>query len=313
MNTHKPHQMGKQFRQQTWDALVEDDCRQLIRLAVREDLDQGYDWTTVSLVPEESTGSATIVTRESGTVAGLVTVPVVLDELECNLSWAHASSDGDQVEAGTALGKLRGSARDLLTAERLLLNLIGHLSGIATLTHRYVERVRETGAEVYDTRKTHPAYRRLEKYAVRCGGGRNHRGGLYDAILIKDNHLAFGSDQGNPTPAKAIETAREFVAKTLPEQADRMIIEIEVDTLEQFRNVLPCQPDIVLLDNMAPEVLRTAVQLRDERGATAQLEASGGVSLETILAIAESGVDRISVGALTHSARCLDVGLDWNA
>jgi nicotinate-nucleotide pyrophosphorylase (carboxylating) len=197
-------------------------------------------------------------------------------------------------------------------------NFLSRLSGIATLTARYVEAVRGTSASIYDTRKTVPGWRRLAKYAVRCGGGKNHRAGLYDAILIKDNHLAFGADGGwSPdarrfTPAEAVQKAREFIEIHIPAvKRDQVIIEIEVDTLEQLEMVLPQQPDIVLLDNMGPEMLRKAVARRAAISPTTELEASGGVHLDTVRALAEAGVERISVGALTHSAVCLDFGLDW--
>ena len=222
------------------------------------------------------------------------------------------------VEAGQIVAMVEGPAQKLLTAERPALNLIGRLSGIATLTRRYVDGVAGTKARIYDTRKTTPGLRRLEKYAVRCGGGCNHRQGLFEAILIKDNHLALGaqSDSGRPgfSPAEAIEEARRFFArKRSPEAASASIVEIEVDTLDQLDAVLPAGPDIVLLDNMGPAKLEEAVARRDSVNPAVQLEASGGVNLDTVRAIAESGVDRISVGALTHSAVVLDVALDWAA
>jgi nicotinate-nucleotide pyrophosphorylase (carboxylating) len=190
---------------------------------------------------------------------------------------------------------------------------LGRLSGVATLTRRYVDVVAGAGAHIYDTRKTTPGWRRLEKYAVRCGGGRNHRGGLNEAVLIKDNHLALGSispdAQQQFTPAAAVERARRFVAHHAGEAA--MLIEVEVDTLEQLDAVLPARPDIVLLDNMDLAQLRQAVARRNAFDRTIELEASGGVDLRTVRQIAECGVERISVGALTHAATSLDFGLDW--
>lgn len=304
----------KEFTQLAWNADLEDDCRQLIGLAVREDLDQAYDWTTVALVPESGRAKANIVARQAGVVAGLEIVRLLIDQLEIDVHWTPDYTDGDVVDPVSRLGTLVGSARDLLTSERLLLNFIGRLSGIATLTHRYVAEVQDTRARIYDTRKTTPAYRRLEKYSVRRGGGWNHRTGLFDAILIKDNHLAFGrSDPGNRySPAEAVEAARRFVQQTLPPAvAKTMIIEIEVDGLDQFAQVLPVNPDIILLDNMPVDQLRRAAQLRDSCKSSTQLESSGGVSLASVAEIAAAGVDRISVGALTHSAGCLDVSLDW--
>jgi nicotinate-nucleotide pyrophosphorylase (carboxylating) len=309
--------MRKEFAQVTWDAAAEDDCRQLIRLAMREDLGRGHDWTTVSLVPPEGEGKASLLIRQPGAVAGLIAIPVILDEIQANLRWHPSLDDGAVVPPMTVAGTFQGSVRDLLVAERPILNLFGHLSGIATLTHHFVQRAIGTRARVYDTRKTIPGYRRLAKYAVRCGGGRNHRMGLSDAVLIKDNHLGFGrqaSGERSFTPAEAVLAARRFLSETLPtEEAEQMIVEIEVDTLQQLAEVLPAQPDLVLLDNMNPTQLSKAVQMRDSSQVDVELEASGGVNLQTVRAIAESGVDRISVGSLTHSAPGLDVGLDWTA
>jgi nicotinate-nucleotide pyrophosphorylase (carboxylating) len=299
----------RDFHQIHWDDYVQDDCRQIVRLAIREDLDRFYDWTTVSLVPVDANGATAMVARQPGIVCGLRAAELALDEMEAAVQWQPAVQDGDAVAAGDQLAVLRGDIRDLLTAERVLLNLVGRLSGIATLTRRYVEAVRGTGAWIYDTRKTTPGWRRLEKYAVQRGGGRNHRTGLFDAILIKDNHLALACI----SPGEAVRRARAFIRETVrdPAQAASMIVEIEVDTLQQLEDVLPAAPDIVLLDNMPPETLREAVARRAAQNPDVQLEASGGVSLRTVRAIAESGVDRISVGALTHSAVSLDVGLDW--
>ena len=306
--------MNKEFQQVQWDAVLEDDCRQLVRLAVREDLDRRFDVTTVSLVDREAVGTAVVMARQSGVICGLRAGRLALDEMEISsVQWQAHAADGDSVDAGTALATLSGSARDLLTVERLLLNFIGRLSGIATLTRRYLERVSGTRAGIYDTRKTTPGWRRLEKYAVRCGGGCNHRTGLFDAVLIKDNHLAIVARNNDMTlsPADAVQRARARLQEILPDEASRMILEVEVDSLAQLQQVLPACPDIVLLDNMTPEELRRAVAQRDAAGAATQLEASGGVNLETIAAIARSGVDRISIGALTHSAVSLDVALDW--
>jgi nicotinate-nucleotide pyrophosphorylase (carboxylating) len=238
--------------------------------------------------------------------------------MDIDAKWRPLANDGDAVQAGAALAEIAGEARDLLTAERLLLNLVGRLSGIATLTRQYVDAIAGTRARIYDTRKTTPGLRRLEKYAVRCGGGTNHRTGLFDAVLIKDNHLAFAAAAHvAATPREAVERARQFVAETAssleasPDGKPAILIEVEVDTLDQLRDVLPALPDIVLLDNMPPDVLREAVALRDAAAPQVELEASGGISLHSVRAAAESGVERISVGGLTHSASSLDVGLDW--
>ncbi len=242
----------------------------------------------------------------------------VLDEFDQRLEFSTASADGAKVAAGTALGEIVGPARSLLTAERVLLNFLGRLSGIASLTARFAEAIAGTKAKIYDTRKTTPGWRRLEKYAVRQGGGQNHRTGLFDAILIKDNHLAMaaGDHAGEPIlPAEAVDLAREFLRENFPEADLRreMIVEIEVDSLEQLQEVLPKRPDIVLLDNMNTDQLRRAVSMRDEAAPEVELEASGGVSLASVRAIAETGVERISSGTLTHSAVCLDVAFGLGA
>jgi nicotinate-nucleotide pyrophosphorylase (carboxylating) len=252
-----------------------------------------------------------MVAREPGVVAGMRAVATVLDEMQAQVDVTLAVADGDVAAANTRLATLRGNVRDLLTCERTLLNLVGRLMGIATLARAYVEQVRGTSARVYDTRKTTAGWRRLEKYAVRCGGACNHRTGLYDAILIKDNHLA-QSGPGTEEAADAVRRVRQFAKDYQgPEQLADLLIEVEVDTLEQLAAVLPTGPDLVLLDNMLPEMLRQAVEIRDAQAPQVELEASGGVRLETLREIASSGVDRISVGALTHSARSLDIGLDW--
>lgn len=299
----------KEFAQVEWDAAAIDDFRHLVRLAVREDLDRRFDLTTLALVSDTATGSANVVSRQPGVAAGLVTVPVLLDEMNIRGDWRMAVADGDTIAAGTILGAISGPTRDLLTAERPLLNFIGRLAGIASLTRRYVDATAGTGARVYDTRKTTPGWRRLEKYAVRCGGGTNHRTGLFDAVLIKDNHLA----HAQLNPADAITQARDLLARAAESDAQLAdaIVEVEVDTLVQLDAVLPLAPDIVLLDNMTLDNLREAVRRRDTADVATELEASGGVTLDTVRSIAETGVDRISVGALTHSAISLDIGLDW--
>jgi nicotinate-nucleotide pyrophosphorylase (carboxylating) len=303
--------LSKDFQQIDWSDAVEDDLRHIVRLAVREDLDRQNDWTTVALVDSEIKGGASIVARKAGVIAGLQAVPVVLDEMHAAIQLAQHASDGDFVAANTVVAELDGNARDMLTCERPLLNLLGRLSGIATLTREYVRRVAGTPARIYDTRKTVPGWRRLEKYAVRCGGGHNHRTGLFDAILIKDNHLALCS-QKNSSPAEAVRTARQFVAAMDPEYLPPgMLIEIEVDRLEDLDDVFQAGPDVVLLDNMTPDQLRAAVERRNSIAPTIELEASGGVTLETVREIALSGVGRISSGALTHAAPWLDVALDW--
>lgn len=308
--------MAKEFHQVEWDHTAEQDLRDLIGRMLEEDLGAEGDCTSLALIPEDAPGRAAVVVRQSGVVAGLKAAEIVFAQIDPALKWQVQVDDGTRVEAGQAVAQVEGPAQRLLTAERPALNLVGRLSGIATLTRQYVGVVAGTKARIYDTRKTTPGLRRLEKYAVRCGGGCNHRLGLFEAILIKDNHLALGAqaDAGRPrfSPAEAVEEARRYFArKRSPGAAKASIVEIEVDTLEQLDAVLPAFPDIVLLDNMGPELLREAVRRRDRMNPSVELEASGSVNLETVRAIAESGVDRISVGALTHSAVVLDVGLDW--
>ena len=303
--------MQKDFHQIIWDATLEDDLRQLVRLAVREDLDRYYDWTTVALVYSEARGRAAIVAREAGVVAGLRAVPVVIDEMHAAIDFNPRANDGDEVAAGTTLAELAGSARDLLTCERPILNLVARLSGIATLTRQYVREIEGTKARIYDTRKTTPGLRRLEKYAVRCGGGHNHRTGLFDAVLIKDNHLAIAGENAI-SPADAVCLAREFITQLGSEHLpNEMLIEVEIDRLDQIDDVLKAGPDILLLDNMSCDQLQNAVSRRNEFAPHIELEASGGVSLSTVREIAQTGVERISVGALTHSAKGLEIALDW--
>ncbi len=302
-------QERRDFHQTVYDDELRADLRDLVKLAIREDSGAAGDITSRALIPADAPGRAAVVSREHGVVAGLVFAEELIQMVDANLHWETVVEDGATVEKGDVLGYVSGPPLSMLTAERLLLNLVGRLSGVATLASRFVAAVAGTKARIYDTRKTTLGWRRLEKYAVRCGGACNHRTGLFDAILIKDNHLAFGgiSDFG---PAEAVRRARKFlelnrVGTTLP------MLEIEVDSLEQLEQVLPENPDVVLLDNMSPETMRQAVAMRDAIGATSELEASGGINLETVRAKAESGVERVSVGAITHSAKTFDVGLDW--
>lgn len=307
----------REHEQIDWNEDAETDLRRLIQLAVAEDFGNGQDWTTVSLVPDSVEASAAIVPREKGVIAGLPAGQIVFNEMECGATCRPLVEDGTVVKPGQQVAILSGAAREILSAERTILNFVGYLSGIATQAAKFAEQIRGTNAKVYDTRKTLPGYRRLAKYAVRCGGGTNHRSGLHRAVLIKDNHIAFGNDERADDDsirgfqvAEAVTISRKFVTESVAKGAD-MIVEIEVDTLEQLEKVLPSQPDIVLLDNMPPEDLRKAVAMRNAQAPKVQLEASGGVNLDTIAAIAATGVDRISVGALTHSVRNFDVGLDW--
>jgi nicotinate-nucleotide pyrophosphorylase (carboxylating) len=253
-----------------------------------EDVGDG-DLTSLAVIGEDATCTAGLLVNEPGVVSGLRVAADVFDRLGATLE--PLASDGDAVDPGT-VARVEGPARGVLTGERLALNVLGRLSGIATLTRRYVDAVAGTGAVILDTRKTTPGLRSLEKHAVACGGGQNHRLGLYDGILIKDNHLRVAGSL-----AEAVARARETGAA----------VEVECDTLAQVREALAAGADSILLDNMSVSELREAVELA--RG-QARLEASGGVTLETVRAIAETGVDFISVGALTHSARALDVSLE---
>ena len=305
--------MVQDFQQIEWNDEVEQECRALVRLAVQEDLNGQQDWTTVALVPPDRIGTADVVAREEGIVAGLQALRILLDEMQAELTLETNLVDGDHISAGDRIATIRGNIRDLLTCERPLLNLLARLMGIATMAHQYSAEVAGTEALVYDTRKTTPGWRRLEKYAVQCGGARNHRTGLFDAILIKDNHLAQRADNQGDL-AGAVLDARKFLQKHEgPEVIAELPIEIEVDTLEQLQSVLPAGPDIVLLDNMTVETLQKAVAMRDRIAPQVELEASGGVQIETLREIAITGVNRISVGALTHSVRSLDIGLDWKS
>ena len=266
---------------------------ELIKKALAEDLAGGEDVTSLATVTGNEKVAADFVARKAGVIAGLDMARATMEAVgvhECE-SLVH---DGDHVSAGQVLMTVRGNTRAILYAERTALNFLGHLSGIATLTARWVKEVEGTGCKVRDTRKTTPGYRALEKYAVRMGGGTNHRMSLSDAALIKDNHIA---------AAGGVAAAFEKVRAQFPE----IDTEIEVDTLEQLNEVLPLQPTLVLLDNMTPEQCKEAVALAN--GTTA-LEASGGITLKNARAYAESGVDFIAVGALTHSAPILDIGLD---
>jgi nicotinate-nucleotide pyrophosphorylase (carboxylating) len=284
-------------------------ARELIRMGLEEDLGPGGDVTTQALIPEGQSGSVQIVARESGVLAGLPVAQMVFVEVDQAVVFTSRVQDGDSLIAGQVVAELSGSLRSLLTGERTCLNFLTHLSGIATLTRRYVAAIAGTRAGIYDTRKTLPGWRALEKYAVAAGGGRNHRMGLNDMILIKDNHLAgwlaAGPDRGI---AAAIRAARDL---TTQHASSPLQIEVEVDTLAQLVDALAAEPDMVLLDNMALDELRQAVALRDARAPDVDLEASGGVSLATVAAIAATGVERISVGALTHSAPALDLAFDW--
>jgi nicotinate-nucleotide pyrophosphorylase (carboxylating) len=277
--------------------------RPIVRMALAEDLGRAGDVTAAACIPQGARMRARFTARKAGVLAGIDCVRIALEEMDAGASMALNARDGDAFEAGAVLADAEADARAFLSAERTALNLLGRLCGVATLTRAYVDAVAGTGARIADTRKTTPGLRALEKHAVRCGGGVNHRFGLDDAVLIKDNHVAVC---GGVEPA--VRAARANVGHL-------MKVELEVDGLDQFREALALVqtgkgPDVIMLDNFTLSDLSEAVRLRDASGLRTPLEASGGVNLQTVPAIAETGVDIISVGALTHSAPVLDIGLD---
>jgi len=269
--------------------------RPIVDLALAEDLGRAGDITGEACIDPDARLSVVWASRQDGRVSGLSCARLSLAALDPTASFEVVTPDGSDVVPGTVLARAEGNARAVLIAERTGLNLLGRLSGIATLTRSYVRLVEGTGATIVDTRKTTPGLRALEKYAVRCGGGVNHRFGLDDAILIKDNHVVACGGVG-----EAVRRARAHAGHLVK-------VEVEVDGLDQLEEALKHGPDVVMLDNFSLDDLRTAVSLAKGR---AVLEASGGVNLGTVRAIAETGVDVISVGALTHSAAVLDIGLD---
>ncbi len=266
--------------------------------ALAEDLGLAGDLTTDATVAADAHADAVIASRQAGVIAGLDLAEEAFAAMDGSVRFERVKADGDRVDKGDVVARISGNARAILTGERVALNYLGRLSGIASLTRRYVDAIAGTKAAIADTRKTTPGLRAFEKYAVRCGGGQNHRTGLFDAILIKDNHIV---------AAGGVETA---IARARAYAGHMVKIEVEVDTLDQLALVLKHKVDAVLLDNMAPETLAKAIQMVGGRVIT---EASGGVSLTTVRAIADSGVDLISVGALTHSASVLDLGLDFES
>ena len=267
----------------------------VVRAALAEDLGRAGDVTAAACIPAGTRWTAVFAARQAGTIAGLDCARLAMTTLDPDARFTARTQDGDAVVAGTVLAEVEADARAILSAERTALNLLGRLSGVATLTRAHVDAVAGTGARIADTRKTTPGLRALEKHAVAMGGGLNHRFGLDDAILIKDNHIAVCGGVG-----EAIRRARAHAGHL-------MKIEVEVDGLHQLDEALAESPDVIMLDNFSLDDLRTAVARAQGQ---AVLEASGGVNLQTVRAIAETGVNVISVGALTHSAPSLDVGLD---
>jgi nicotinate-nucleotide pyrophosphorylase (carboxylating) len=267
----------------------------VVRAALAEDLGRAGDITAMACIDAEARLDAVFAVRQRGVLAGLACARLAILALDPEARFEARTADGEIMEPGTVAAFVSAKARALLSAERTALNLMGRLSGVATLTRAYVDAVEGTGARIVDTRKTTPGLRHLEKYAVRCGGGVNHRFGLDDAILIKDNHVAACGGVG-----EALRRARAFAGHLTK-------IEVEVDSLDQLAQALPHRPDVIMLDNFDPDALKRAVAMA---GGKVTLEASGGVNLQTVRPIAETGVQVISVGALTHSAPVLDIGLD---
>jgi nicotinate-nucleotide pyrophosphorylase len=279
------------------DGLSAGALRHLIETALAEDLADGPDVTTAATIPQSARGVADVVSRQPGVICGLSVAEAVFDQASAKSSEISSQArvaDGDKVEAGTVLMRIEGPLAGILTAERTALNFLGHLSGIATVTAEWVDAVAGTGARIRDTRKTLPGLRALEKYAVRCGGGVNHRMSLSDAALIKDNHVA---------AAGSVTAALDAVGKLAPD----LPTEVEVDTLDQLEEAVAAGAGLILLDNFSVDELVRAVELN---GGRALLEASGGLRLEDAAAVAAAGVDFLAVGALTHSAPVLDIGLD---
>jgi nicotinate-nucleotide pyrophosphorylase (carboxylating) len=278
--------------------LHSEEVRRAVQLALAEDIGSG-DVTTLAIVPENSPLTVAMRAREVLVVAGLPLAEAAFRDLSADIRIEPLAGDGHHAKAGETLLRISGDARAILSAERVALNFVQRLSGIATLTAQFVDAIKGTHAQILDTRKTTPGFRQWEKYAVACGGGANHRFGLFDRVLIKDNHLAALRGAEPNAVAAAVKQARA--------KYPQLKIEVEADTLEQVEQGAAAGADFVLLDNMTLVQLRLAVQKCKGRS---QTEASGGVNLSTVRAIADTGVDFISVGALTHSARAVDIGLD---
>ena len=285
--------------------------RDIVQLAIKEDIGDG-DITSKIFIPDGSETKGMLIAKEAGIVAGLPVAGYVLSQIDENLIFTTNIKDGSRVKKGTIIGSVKGLTLSLLSAERLVLNFLQRLSGIATATNRFAEKIKGYRTQIMDTRKTAPGWRYLEKYAVRVGGGINHRMGLYDQILIKDNHLkAMGSEKENGTISRLVRKAREQIE-------NGMLIEVEVEDLCQIKDVVDAGVDIILFDNMEPSKIREAVDIVREieknqdagTGKAILTEASGNITIENVEEYADAGVDRISVGAITHSARVLDISFD---
>ncbi|MDP6432990.1 MAG: carboxylating nicotinate-nucleotide diphosphorylase [Candidatus Scalindua sp.] len=285
--------------------------RDIVQLAIKEDIGDG-DITSKIFIPDGSESEGMLVAKEAGIVAGLPVAGYVLSQIDENLIFTSNIEDGSMARKGTILGSVKGLTLSLLSAERMVLNFLQRLSGIATSTNMFAERIKGYRTQIMDTRKTAPGWRYLEKYAVRAGGGINHRMGLYDQILIKDNHLkAMGTEKENDTISRLVKKAREQIK-------NGTLIEVEVEDLCQIREVMDAGVDIILFDNMEPSKIREAVEMVKEfensrdagNGRAILTEASGNITIENVEEYADAGVDRISVGAITHSVRVLDISFD---
>ncbi|MGC8743221.1 MAG: carboxylating nicotinate-nucleotide diphosphorylase [Verrucomicrobiia bacterium] len=281
------------------ELLIDDQIDKLIEAALAEDIGKG-DATTEATIPNYSVSKALLNAREEIVLSGLDLASAVFKKIDPSIYFEPLHSDGDKISRGETIAVIKGRTKPILTCERVALNFLQRLCGIATLTNIFVEKIKGTNARILDTRKTTPGFRKLEKYAVRCGGGFNHRMGLYDQILIKDNHLAALRDEKPNAIFAAVKRARQYYPS--------LIVEVEADTLEQVEQALEAGADIVLLDNMDVDKIKQAVKIVNGKIKT---EVSGGVNLQTVRAIAETGVDYISIGALTHSARAVDIALDF--
>ncbi len=270
-----------------------------VRAALLEDLGRAGDITTNATIAAEMTATAVMASRDQGFVSGLQFAEIAFSLMDRELSFEALVKDGDQVSPGDVLARISGNARAILSAERVALNFLMHMCGISSYTAQFAQEIAHTNAQICDTRKTIPGHRSFEKYAVKCGGGSNHRFGLDDAILIKDNHIAVSGGV-----SQAVENARAFVGHMVK-------VEIEVDSLDQMKNALEAKPDVILLDNMSTDQLKEAVAINQKHNAgSVKLEASGNVNINTVKAIAETGVDYISTSKITMAAPTLDIGLD---
>ena len=300
--------LRRHFTKQEWTHI-----QHLIRSALKEDIGTG-DITTRALIPRARVANAKVIAREEGIVAGLGVSEAVFKQLDQTLRVSQRIKDGTKVSRGLVVMKINGGAASILSAERVALNFLSRLSGIATLTAQFVERIRPLPVQVLDTRKTTPGWRLLEKYAVRIGGGISHRMGLYDQALVKDNHLALLRDENVQTSSSSAGLRDQFwseiISRLRSQLVKNMAIEVEIQRLIDLPSTLQAQPDWILLDNFVPKELRQAVVLRNQLQPKVFLEASGGITLGNVRQYAQTGVDAISAGALTHSAKGINFSME---